>query len=67
MYKRFKITKKYEIIFEKFPSTRKYRQKPISTIYKPGIRCWYGADSYNYTIVFGTFRIIFSQKVVGFE
>jgi hypothetical protein len=56
MYKRFKITKKYEITFNKFPKTA----KEVSKVYHTGIRNWVADDSYNYSIVLGTFRIIFA-------
>jgi hypothetical protein len=56
MYKRFKITKKYEITFNKFPKTA----KEVSKVYHTGIRNWVVDDSYNYSIVLGTFRIIFA-------
>jgi hypothetical protein len=58
MYKCFKLTKKYRLTFNKFPKTAK-NIKSID-VYSTGIRNWIADDSYNYSIVLGTFRIIFS-------
>lgn len=60
MYKRIKLTKKYSLTFNKF---RKI-VKSIKTVdvYSTGIRNWVTDDSYHYSIVLGTFRIIFSIK-----
>jgi hypothetical protein len=55
MYKAFKKGK-FRIAFDKFRKTA----KNISPVYKTGIRNWTADDSYNYSLVFGTFRIIFS-------
>jgi len=56
MYKRYKLTKKYSLTFHVFPKTA----KEVSTVYHTGIRKWIADDSYNYSIVLGTFRIILS-------
>jgi hypothetical protein len=58
MYKNFKITKKYNITFNKFPKTAK--DIDSINVYKTGLRNWISDDSYNYSIVLGTFRIIFT-------
>lgn len=58
MYKCFKITKKYNLTFNRFPKTAK-NIKSIDA-YSTGIRNWVADDSYNYSIVLGYFRIIFS-------
>ncbi len=58
MYKCIKLTKKYSLTFNKFPKTAK-NIKSIDA-YSTGIRNWTADDSYNYSIVLGTFRIIFS-------
>lgn len=56
MYKRIKITGKHSITFESFPKTA----KNVSRVYYTGIRNFTCDDSYNYSIVIGTFRIIYS-------
>lgn len=58
MYKAFKITKKYRLTFNKFKKSAK-NDKSIC-VYSTGIRNWVADDSFNYSIVLGTFRIIFS-------
>lgn len=55
MYKAFN-SKKYRLAFESFGK----RAKEVSPVYKTGIRNWESDDSKNYSIVIGTFRIIFS-------
>lgn len=58
MYNRIKINNKYSITFNTF---RKLA-KNVSNVYKIGIRNWISYESYNYSIVLYTFRIIFSIK-----
>jgi len=57
MYKCIKLTKKYSLTFNKFRKSAKGM-----SVYQTGIRNWTADDSYNYSIVLGTFRIIFSIK-----
>jgi hypothetical protein len=56
MYKRFMITKKYSLTFNTFRKAAKIDLK----VFRTGIRNWISDVSYNYSIVIGTFRIIFS-------
>lgn len=62
MYKSFKITGKYRLTFNVFQKTA----KRVSKVYWSGIRTWVADDSYNYSVVFGTFRIIFSIERTQF-
>lgn len=55
MYKTIQ-NKHFRITFNKFPKTA----KQVSKVYHTGIRNWVADDSYNYSLVIGTFRIIFS-------
>jgi len=55
MYKDFKI-KRFRLAFNKFPKTA----KGLSNVYRAGFRYWTADDSTNYSLVLGTFRIIFS-------
>jgi len=55
MYKRF-YYKKCSLAFNVFPATA----KQVSKVYLTGIRNWVANDSFNYSIVLGIFRIIFS-------
>lgn len=55
MYKSFKY-KKYNLQFHIFPKTAK--KGNWNNVYLSGIRNWVADDSYNYSIVIGTFRII---------
>jgi len=57
MYKCFK-SKKYRLTFNTFRKSA----KKVSNVYKSGFRYWKADDSYNYSIVIGTFRIIFSKE-----
>lgn len=57
MYKRFK-SEKYDLSFETFPVTA----KNVSKVYHTGIRNWTSDDSYNYSLVMGTFRVILSRN-----
>lgn len=54
MYKSF-TNKRVSLIFNIFPETA----KNVSKVYYTGIRNWETANSKNYSIVLGTFRIIF--------
>jgi mRNA-degrading endonuclease RelE of RelBE toxin-antitoxin system len=56
MYKNIKLSNKHSITFNKF----RKQAKDISHVYKTGIRNWIADDSYNYSIVVGTFRLIFT-------
>lgn len=58
MYRCFKLTKKYRLTLNRFPKTAKNINS--TDVYSTGIRNWVADDSYNYSIVIGTFRIIFS-------
>ena len=55
MYKSL-MTKKFYF----YIGTFKKEAKQISPVYLTGIRNWETADAYNYSLVLGTFRIIFS-------
>ncbi len=55
MYKSFR-TKKYRIAFNKF----RKNAKTISRVYLSGARNWEAQDSKNYSLVLGTFRIMFA-------
>ena len=55
MYKAYKISK-VRLVFNKFKKTA----KNVSIVYRSGIRNWVSDDSFNYSIVIYTFRIIFS-------
>lgn len=55
MYKSFK-TKKYYVAFNTFRKSA----KKVSPVYLTGIRNWESDDAKNYSLVLGTFRIIFS-------
>ena len=55
MYKALKI-KKFYLAFHKFPKTA----KTVSKVYHTGIRNWEADDSKNYSLVLGTFRVIFA-------
>lgn len=55
MYKSFK-SKKFYLAFNTFPKTA----KEVSEVYHTGIRIWDAQDCKNYSIVLGTFRIIFA-------
>jgi len=57
MYKAIE-NKKYYLAVETF---RKQR-KSLSKVYMSGIRIWDSDDSKTYSIVLGTFRIMFSIK-----
>jgi hypothetical protein len=62
MYKRFRFTKKISLTFHTFRRPR----KTTSIVYYTGIRNWVADDSYNYSIVLGLFRIIFSiERSIG--
>jgi hypothetical protein len=55
MYKNFKVGRG-AITFHCFPKTA----KKVSEVYLSGIRSWEDDDSYNYSLVFYTFRIFIS-------
>lgn len=55
MYKAFK-SEKYYLAFNIFPKSA----KGVSKVYHTGIRIWDAQDCKNYSIVMGTFRIIFA-------
>lgn len=57
MYKALN-TKKYYLAINTFPKTAK--NPPLNEVYKTGIHKWEADDSTNYSIVIGTFRIIFA-------
>jgi len=57
MYKAFQ-NKKYYLAFNKFPKTA----KTVSSVYITGIRNWKSDDMMTYSIVLGTFRIMFGIK-----
>ena len=62
MYKRIKLSKKYNLSFGTFPKTA----KRVSKVYTTGIRNWIAQDSFNYSIVIYRFRIIFSiERNIG--
>ena len=62
MYKRIKLTKNHSITFDTFPKTA----KTVSSVYLTGIRNWVAQDSFNYSIVLGTFRVIYSiERNIG--
>jgi hypothetical protein len=62
MYKSFK-NKKFYLAFNTFPKTA----KEVSKVYHTGIRNWEADDSSNYSIVLGTFRIIFAINKPEFD
>jgi len=57
MYKAIQ-NKKYYLAVNQFPNTR----KKISKVYRSGFRYWKSDDMFNYSVVIGTFRIIFGVK-----
>lgn len=57
MYKAFQ-NKKYYLAFNKFPKTA----KKVSKVYLTGIRIWNSDDMKTYSLVLGTFRIMFGIK-----
>ena len=57
MYKAFQ-NKKYYLAFDTF----RKQAKTLSNVYKTGYRPWVSDDMFNYSIVIGTFRIIFGIK-----
>lgn len=57
MYKAFQ-NKKYYLAFNKFTKTA----KTVSSVYITGIRNWKSDDMMTYSIVLGTFRIMFGVK-----
>lgn len=59
MYKAFQ-NKKYYLAFNKFPKTAK--KPPFNKVYMSGIRNWKSDDMITYSIVLGTFRIMFGIK-----
>lgn len=62
MYKRIKLSKNYSLQFNTFPKTA----KQVSKVYLTGIRNWIAQDSFNYSIVLGRFRVIFSiERNIG--
>jgi len=61
MYKSFK-SKKFYLAFNTFPKTA----KEVSKVYHTGIRNWESDDASNYSIVIGTFRIIFAINKTQF-
>jgi len=59
MYKAFQ-NKKYYLAFNKFPKTAK--NPPYNEVYITGVRNWKSDDMMTYSIVLGTFRIMFGIK-----
>ncbi len=57
MYKSIQ-NKKYYLAINKFPKTA----KTVSPVYLTGIRNWDSDDMKTYSIVLGTFRIMFGIK-----
>jgi hypothetical protein len=57
MYKSIQ-NKKYYLAVNKFPKTA----KAVSNVYLSGIRNWDSDDMKTYSIVLGTFRIMFGVK-----
>jgi hypothetical protein len=57
MYKAIQ-NKKYYLAINKFPKTA----KTVSIVYLTGIRNWEADDMKTYSIVLGTFRIMFGVK-----
>ena len=57
MYKAIQ-NKKYYLAINKFPKTA----KQVSPVYLTGIRNWDSDDMKTYSIVLGTFRIMFGIK-----
>ncbi len=57
MYKAFQ-NKKYYLAFNRFPKTA----KTVSSVYITGIRNWISDDMIIYSVVLGTFRIMFGIK-----
>jgi len=57
MYKSIQ-NKKYYLAINKFPKTA----KQVSPVYLTGIRNWDSDDMKTYSIVLGTFRIMFGIK-----
>jgi len=57
MYKAIQ-NKKYYLAINKFPKTA----KTVSPVYLTGIRNWDADDMKTYSIVLGTFRIMFGIK-----
>ena len=55
MYKQIKITKKYQIAFERFNT---FCKEKVGGVYKTGIRNWDSHSHYTYSIVIGRFRIM---------
>lgn len=55
MYKAFK-NKKYYLAFNTFKETA----KTVSNVYKTGFHKWEAMECTNYSVVIGTFRIIFA-------
>lgn len=55
MYKVFRV-RRYRITFNTFNS----KVKNKVPVFKSGFRCWETVNDNNYSIVLGTFRIIFS-------
>ena len=65
MYKSFKINKKYEIAFNKFPKTAKVIRLP-SRAYDNGIRIWDSQSHMTYALVIGVFRIMLYVNNLNF-
>ena len=62
MYKEIKLTRNHSIAFHAFPKTA----KTVSRVYLTGIRNWVAQDSFNYSIVLGRFRVIYSiERNIG--
>jgi len=57
MYKAIQ-NKRYYLAINKFPKTA----KTVSTVYLTGIRNWESDDMKTWSIVLGTFRIMFGRK-----
>ncbi|CCH01234.1 hypothetical protein FAES_3225 [Fibrella aestuarina BUZ 2] len=55
MYKQSKFLKKYTLAFERFRPAA----KSLSPVYQTGIRNWETDEFFSYSVVLGTFRVIF--------
>jgi hypothetical protein len=62
MYTRIKISRRWSLTFNTF----RWTAKEVSPVYLTGFRKWTSDDSFNYSIVIGNFRIIFSiERLMG--
>ena len=65
MYKAFQ-NKKYYLAFNKFPKTAK-NIPTKSNVYITGFRKWISDDMITYSLVLGTFRIMFGIKTPNYR